>query len=178
MVENIYFTSFLAPTPPQMFQITSVMTTSLSFSWQVPMTLNGNLTGYQLFCQPLLSGIPSSQMLTPGPTAVMAILSGLYPGVEYNCSIVARNGAGPSEAVYINGTTPETGMYMYMHVPYSVLLCFKLHGLQPVNWGHQRVHPLVCCATLKLIVCCDQMFTIMCATYLGRATFSSSSTEI
>ena len=169
---------FPAPTPPRMFQITSVMTTSLSFSWQVPMTLNGALTEYQLSCQPLRPDIPPSQMLTPGPTAVMAVLSGLYPGVEYNCSIVARNGAGPSDPVYNSGTTPETGMYMYIHVPYSVLLCFKLHGLQPVNWGHQRVHPLVCCATLKLTVWCDQMFTIMCATYLGRATFSSSSTEI
>ena len=114
MVENIYFTSFLAPTPPQMFQITSVMTTSLSFSWQVPRTLNGNLTGYQLFCQPLRPGIPPSQMLTPGPTAVMTMLSGLYPGVGYNCSIVARNSAGPSDPAYTNGTTLQTGTSVYV----------------------------------------------------------------
>ena len=110
-----------------MFQITLVMTTSLSFSWQTPITLNGVLTGYQLSCLPLLSGIPSPQPLTPGPTAVVDTVSGLYPGVGYNCSLVATNPAGPSDPVYSNGTTQETGMYMYIHVPYSVLLCFKLH---------------------------------------------------
>ena len=96
-----------------MFQITSVMTRSLSFSWQIPETLNGVLVGYQLSCQPLLPGIPSSQFLTPGPTAVVETVSGLYPGVRYNCSIVVRNFDGPSDPVYINGTTLETGMYMY-----------------------------------------------------------------
>ena len=120
-----------------MFRITSVMTTRLNFSWQVPMTLNGALTGYQLFCQPLRPGIPPSQTLTPGPTAVMTMLSGLYPGVEYNCSIVARNGAGPSDPVYISGTTQETGIYMYL------ILCYLVSSLQPVDWGHQRVHPWV-----------------------------------
>ena len=135
--------SFPAPTPPRMFRITSVMTTSFSFSWQSPLTLNGVLVGYQLSCQPLLPGIPPSQTLTPAPTAVMVMLSGLYPGVGYNCSIAATNPAGSSDPVYSStGTTQETGMYMYIHVPYSVLLCFKLHGLQPVNCSYLRVHPL------------------------------------
>ena len=80
------------------------------------MTLNGALTGYQLSCQPLLSGIPFPQFLTPGPTAVVDTVSGLYPGVGYNCSIVARNGAGPSDPVYISGTTLETGTYAYVHI--------------------------------------------------------------
>ena len=44
----------------------------------------------------------------------MTMLSGLYPGVEYNCSIVARNGAGPSDPVYISGTTLETGTSVYV----------------------------------------------------------------
>ena len=111
-----------APTPPRMFQITSVMTTSFSFSWQAPMTLNGVLTGYQLSCQPLLPGIPLPQPLNT--TAVTVMLSSLYPGMGYNCSIVARNGAGPSDPVYISNTTQETGMHI--HLPYSVLLCFKV----------------------------------------------------
>ena len=128
--------SFLAPTPPQMFRITSVMATNLSFSWQTPVTLNGVLSGYLLTCQPLLSGIPLPQTLNTA--AVMDTLSGLYPGVGYNCSIVARNSAGPSVPVYISDTTLETGIHI--HLPYSVLLCFNLHGLQPVNWGHQRAH--------------------------------------
>ena len=119
---HLYFIlSFLAPTSPRMFQITSVMTTSLSFSWQVPMTLYGVLTGYQLSCQPLLPGIPSPQTLNT--TAVMAMMSGLYPGVGYNCSIVARNAAGPSDPVYISGTTQETGVYMYIDVHTYLILC-------------------------------------------------------
>ena len=105
-----------APTPPRMFQITSVMTRNLSFSWQEPVTPNGVLTGYQLSCQPLLLGIPLPQSLntTVVMTVVMVMLSNLYPGVGYNCSIVARNSAGPSDPVYINGTTLETGMYIHL----------------------------------------------------------------
>ena len=104
--------SIPAPTPPWMFQITSVMTTSLSFSWQAPLILNGVLTGYQLSCQPLLPGIPPPQTLNTA--AVMDMLSNLYPGVGYNCSIVARNSAGPSDPVYISGTTLETGTSVYV----------------------------------------------------------------
>ena len=92
------------------------MTRSLSFSWQAPETLNGVLTGYQLSCEPLLPGIPSPQPLTLGPTAVVDTVSSLYPGVGYYCSIVARNSAGPSDPVYINGTTLETGTCAYVHI--------------------------------------------------------------
>ena len=99
---------FPAPTPPRMFQITSVMTRSFRFSWQTPVTLNGVLTGYQLSCQLLLPGFPLPQPLNT--TAVMVMLSSLYPGVGYNCSIVAWNSAGPSDPVYISGTTLETGI--------------------------------------------------------------------
>ena len=97
-----------------------MMARNLSFSWQTPMALNGNLIGYQLSCQPLLSGIPLPQTLTLVPFAVMAMLSDLFPGVGYNCSIVARNVAAPSDPVYINGTTQETGTSVY--TLYSVLL--------------------------------------------------------
>ena len=114
-----------------MFQITSVMTTTFRFSWQTPVILNGVLTGYQLSCQPQLPGIPLPHTLTPGPTAVMAMLSSLYPGVMYNCRIVARNGVGPSDPVYISGTTLETGTYA--HVNCFFFWCFKLHGFQLVN---------------------------------------------
>ena len=114
---HMFILSFSAPTPPRMFQITLVMTTSLSFSWQAPVTLNGNLTGYQLSCLPLLPGIPSPQPFTLGPATVVDTVSGLYPGVGYNCSLVATNPAGPSDRVYSNGTTQETGMYMYIQGP-------------------------------------------------------------
>ena len=94
-----------------MFQITSVTTTTISFSWQAPTVTNGILTGYQLSCQPELpTGIPSPPTLSPGPTVNTAMLPNLSPGVRYNCSIVASNSAGPSDPVYAVGTTTETGI--------------------------------------------------------------------
>ena len=106
------FLPSVAPGPPRMFQITSVTTTSISFSWQAPAVTNGILTGYQLTCQPELpTGIPSPPTLRTGSTVNTAMLSNLFSGVRYNCSIVARNSEGPSDPVYAVGTTTETGIY-------------------------------------------------------------------
>ena len=101
--------SSIASTPPQMFQITAVSTTSLSFSWQQPAIPNGAIIGYQLSCQPPLEGIPIPEPLSPGPTARMAVLADLHPGVRYNCSIGALNSAVLSDLVYADGTTTEIG---------------------------------------------------------------------
>ena len=85
-------------------------TTSLSFSWQAPTVTNGELTGYNLSCQPELPvDIPSPSFLTPGNTMNTAELGNLSPGVRYNCSIVANNSAGSSDPVHAIGTTTETG---------------------------------------------------------------------
>ena len=125
-----------------------MMTTSFSFSWQTPMTLNGVLTGYQLSCQPLLSSIPLPQPLNT--TAVMATLSSLYPGVGYNCSIVARNSAGPSDPVYIGGSTQEAGTYRYAHV--HILLCTTdLQVLWP-STSHQRMHSYLSMSAFLFLV--------------------------
>ena len=109
VVSMKYLSSSTAPTAPRIFRITAVTTTSLSFSWQQPANPNGAITGYQLSCQPLLLGIPTPELLSPGPTARMTILVNLLPGVRYNCSIGASNGAGPSNIVYADGTTTEIG---------------------------------------------------------------------
>ena len=116
VVSMKYLSSSTAPTPPRMFQITAVTTTSLSFSWQEPTTPNGAITRYQLSCQPLLLGIPTPEPLSPGPTARMAVLADLLPGVRYNCSIGASNVAGPSNLVYADGTTVEIGRDVYVAV--------------------------------------------------------------
>ena len=94
-----------------MFQITSVTTTNINFSWLAPAVTNGVLTGYTLSCQPVLpAGIPSPPILTPGPTVNTALLPNLSPGVRYNCSIMASNSVGPSDPVYAVDTTTETGI--------------------------------------------------------------------
>ena len=117
--ETFTFPLPVAPGPPRMFQITSVTTTSLSFSWQEPAVLNGMLTGYNLSCQPVLpANIPSPPILSPGPTVNTALLPALFPGMRYNCSIMARNSAGSSDPVHAVGTTTETGTskgHMVMH---------------------------------------------------------------
>ena len=152
-----------------MFQITSLMTRSLRFSWQAPLTLNGNLTGYQLSCQPLRPGIPPSQMLTPGP-AVMTMLSGLYPGVGYNCSIVARNSAGPSDPVYSSGTTLETGMYMYLILCSCVSACMAFN--QSIGVFRECIH-CVLSHTKTYCKLWPDVNSNQGTTYLGRATFST-----
>ena len=110
---SVKLTSILSsstvPTTPQMFQITAVTTTSLSFSWQRPANPNGAITGYRLSCQSLLLGIPTPEPLSPEPTARMTVLADLLPGVRYNCSIEASNSAGQSPLVYADGTTMEIG---------------------------------------------------------------------
>ena len=109
--EHSHFLLFVAPSPPRMFQITSVTTTNISFSWQEPVVPNGMLIGYNLSCQPLLpAGIPSPPILSTGSTVNTALFPDLSPGVRYNCSIVARNITGSSNPVYAVGTTAETGI--------------------------------------------------------------------
>lgn len=104
------YSSLQAPNPPEMFHIESMTTTSLNFSWQGPTVTNGMLTSYQVLCQPLIFGIPIPRTINPAPTEVTALLDNLFPGVEYNCSIIARNRAGASNPTYTAGTTLETGM--------------------------------------------------------------------
>ena len=92
-----------------MFQITAMTTSSFSFSWQPPTSPNGNITAYQLACQPLLLGIPTPESLCPGPTDQTTVLDDLHSGVRYNCSIGVSNSAGLSDLVYADGTTTEIG---------------------------------------------------------------------
>ena len=105
---------FVAHEPPQMFQIISVTTTNIRFSWQEPAVLNGILTGYNLSCQPVLpANIATPPILSTGPTVNTALFPNLSPGVGYNCSIVASNSAGSSDPVHAVGTTTETGIRLY-----------------------------------------------------------------
>ena len=135
---SVKLTSILSsstvPTTPQMFQITAVTTTSLSFSWQRPANPNGAITGYELSCQPLLLDIPTPEPLSPGPTARMIVLADLHPGVRYNCSIAAVNSGGSSPLTYADDTTTEIGKDVYVAVasfPGSPRVCCIIHE----RWG-------------------------------------------
>jgi hypothetical protein len=54
-----------------------------------PAVTNGVLSGYELECLPGLVGIPPPPVVTPSTTS--ATVSGLSNGVNYTCTVRARN---------------------------------------------------------------------------------------
>ena len=57
---------------------------------------NGVLTGYELECVPQLGGIPTPPAVTPSMTS--ATIFNLRNGVNYSCTVRARNEGGLSLA--------------------------------------------------------------------------------
>lgn len=82
-----------------------------TFTWTPPSVLNGELRHYELTCDPVGGGAPSSRM-TFGPRVTMGDLTDLQFGVAYECTVRARNMAAsslPSNTVLINVT--ESGRH-------------------------------------------------------------------
>ena len=98
--------------PVNDFKGKEISTNSLSFHWSPP-SIGANLTtAYKLTCVPLLAGIPVRQSLplplTLAPTATMATVTKLFPGVPYNCSITTHNKYGSSQPSALSLSTFET----------------------------------------------------------------------
>ena len=95
--------------PVEEFEVRMSSGTSLIFSWSPPSVAAQLTTGYMLTCAPLLEGIstPNSTML--GPRDTMAVVTGLNPGVTYNCSIVTISHVGSSQPRTLTPTTTENG---------------------------------------------------------------------
>jgi hypothetical protein len=73
-----------------------------------PEVTNGVLSGYQLECLPGLWGIPPPPAVTPSTTS--ATVSGLSNGVDYTCTVRARNEEGLSmRSALTSFYTMETG---------------------------------------------------------------------
>lgn len=91
--------------------INSKDTTGLEISWAPP-SIGGDLTtDFTLTCTPLLVGIPVPDPMSTGSGEQLNIsLTGLYPGVSYNCSVVAVTPEGRSTPETIVETTEETGI--------------------------------------------------------------------
>ena len=81
-----------------MLQCSQVPSNPLSYScnWMAPAVTNGELTGYELECLPGLEGIPPPPVATPSVTS--ATVSGLRNGINYTCTVRARNEGGLSLA--------------------------------------------------------------------------------
>ena len=86
-----------APEPPTMLQCSQVPNDPLSYTcnWMAPTVTNGVLTGYQLECMPEFIEIPRPPTVTPSTTS--AAVSNLSNGVNYTCSVRARNEGGLSQ---------------------------------------------------------------------------------
>ena len=95
--------------PVEEFEVTMSLETSLTFSWSPPGTAH-IATGYRLTCTPLLNGISTPEALVLNPEATTAAMTGLNPGVTYNCSIVTVSPVGSSLLQILTPTTAETGM--------------------------------------------------------------------
>ena len=91
--------------------------TSFSFSWSHPIIGASITTGYNLTCIPLLLEIPAPKPIFLSSNATSAVVTGLYPGVAYNCSIftATSNGFSKPQALYLS--TPEKGTLkiLFMH---------------------------------------------------------------
>ena len=85
-----------APEPPTMLQCSQVPSDPLSYTcnWMPPSVTNGVLSGYELECVPEFVEIPSPPSVDPSTTS--ATVSGLRNGVNYTCTVRARNEGGLS----------------------------------------------------------------------------------
>ena len=92
----------------------------MTFYWTPP-SIGASLTsGYKLSCIPLLQGIPFPHPLQPPPNATSAILTGLFSGVDYNCSLVTITAEGTSLPNTLSFHSPETGNH-HLNLQYPSL---------------------------------------------------------
>ena len=106
---KIFACPSVAASPVEEFEVTMSLETSLTFSWSPPSTAHIP-TGYRLTCTPLLKGISIPEALVLSPEATIATVTGLNPGVTYNCSIATVNPVGSSKLQTLTPTTVESGM--------------------------------------------------------------------
>ena len=80
-----------------MLQCSQISSDPLSYAcnWMAPTETNGELTGYELTCVPGLEGIPTPPLVL-SPLMTSATVSSLRNGVNYTCSVRARNEGGLS----------------------------------------------------------------------------------
>ena len=82
--------------------------TYLTLSWHQPSIAAHLTTGYNLICVPLLAGIPVPQSLWLSPTTTSTTVTGLKPGVSYNCTIFTITDQGSSSPLTFSLKTSET----------------------------------------------------------------------
>ena len=96
---------FSVPSSPQNFSLSPVAgsPSQLSASWSVPISRNGIITGYSVYCntsanqsypeQMIGSNVPTIRSVVNG-TTLAATLSGLSPYTQYSCYVTANTSVG------------------------------------------------------------------------------------
>ena len=88
-------------TPPRNLTVTTITSTSATFSWSPPVKPNGEITKYQIQCLPDEDHIVSDSQTTS------ATLSGLLPYTNYSCSITAHTSVGGGPAATTSVATEQ-----------------------------------------------------------------------
>ena len=110
------YVCLVAAHPVEEFKVTMSSGTSLIFSWSPPSVAAQFTTGYRLTCTPLLEGISAPNSTVLGPRDTTAAVTGLNPGVTYNCSIVTISREGSSLPQTLTPSTTESGKNSWLYV--------------------------------------------------------------
>ena len=96
------------PEPPVNVIVVDVQSRSTSLSWTEPHDNNAPIQGYfVLFEEPTFAG---GEIVTVATSQENAVLTDLFPGVEYNFTVVAYNEIGnSSESENVQVLTEEEG---------------------------------------------------------------------
>ena len=92
-------------TPPDMVEINTITSKSVTLSWKRPTKPNGVITRYQFLCseeENVFSRIVMGSQTT-------TTLSGLLPYTSYSCSITAHTSVGGGPAATTSVTTEQDG---------------------------------------------------------------------
>ena len=111
----------------------------MEFSWQPPQLGHDSTTAFKLTCAPLLSGIPFPQPLSTnvGADVTTQLLTDLYSGVPYNCSVVTVTSQGESEPRSVVNTTVEIGISIFFYCFLRIMLvpfCFTAPSGPPLSF--------------------------------------------
>ena len=104
---------------------------SLSFTWLAPSITNGEILDYRLTCV-VPQSIPTPPDVTTPTTS--AVISNLENGIQYCCTVSARNAVGDSQPSVVHCiTTVEIGI---IHIK---IMCVYLFVVFSPNWSASRI---------------------------------------
>ena len=90
--------------------VASSSSSELELTWEPPLLGSNLTTAFVLTCSPLLEGIPQPDPVgTSSGEELSLSVTGLYPGVPYNCSVVTVTSEGQSQPASKVQATEEIG---------------------------------------------------------------------